>query len=153
MNKKYFICCVLFILVFTIDRLSKNVFLNGFTWECDFFSLYLVFNKGVAFSMFSFLDEYLKYIQIAILLIAFIFLVKEKKILNTHLYSICIIFSGGAANIIDRFFYAGVVDFFAWHYYFNFAIFNVADVCINIGVALILIKEIILKLKHKSVII
>ncbi|ENJ1996371.1 lipoprotein signal peptidase, partial [Campylobacter coli] len=41
------------------------------------------------------------------------------------------------------------VDMFFWHKWFHFAIFNVADVMINISVALILIKEIFIK-KEKN---
>jgi signal peptidase II len=34
-----------------------------------------------------------------------------------------------------------VVDYFYWHYGFEFAIFNIADVIINLGVAIILYKQ------------
>ncbi|ENE2172146.1 signal peptidase II, partial [Campylobacter coli] len=55
----------------------------------------------------------------------------------------------GCSNLLDRFIHGGVVDMFFWHKWFHFAIFNVADVMINISVALILIKEIFIK-KEKN---
>ncbi|DAB32382.1 MAG TPA: signal peptidase II, partial [Sulfurospirillum sp. UBA11407] len=39
----------------------------------------------------------------------------------------------------DRFIHGGVVDYFYWHRWFEFAVFNFADVMINIAVALILL--------------
>ncbi|WP_416863199.1 signal peptidase II, partial [Helicobacter ganmani] len=40
--------------------------------------------------------------------------------------------------IIDRFVYEGVVDYVYWHYWFDFAIFNLADVLIDISVVLMI---------------
>ena len=56
----------------------------------------------------------------------------------------------GFSNLFDRFVWDGVVDMFFWHKWFNFAIFNVADVIINLSVAMILINELFLKKKLKS---
>ena len=46
--------------------------------------------------------------------------------------------AGGVSNILDRFVHGGVVDYVYWHCWFDFAIFNLADVLIDIGVVLIL---------------
>lgn len=145
MKKKLIYSSLIIIFVITLDRLSKNIFLAGYEWHFTPISFYLVFNDGVAFSMLSFLQGYLKYIQIILLMIAGIFLVKEKKFLNDNYSALSFILAGGMSNIYDRFFYPGVIDFIAWHYWFNFAVFNIADVCINLGVFIIILKEIIKK--------
>lgn len=145
MKQKIIFSSLIVIIVAILDRLSKNIFLAGFEWHFTPISFYLVFNDGVAFSMLSFLQGYLKYIQIALIIIAGIFLVKEKKFLNENTYALALIFTGGISNIYDRFFYPGVIDFIAWHYWFNFAVFNIADVCINLGVFIIILKEIFKK--------
>ena len=62
----------IFLAIVIIDQAIKQVFLSGFRWDGEFFSLILTFNKGVAFSMFAFLGEHLKALQ-AILLIASFF--------------------------------------------------------------------------------
>ena len=50
---------------------------------------------------------------------------------------------GGAAlsNVYDRFVHEGVVDYFFWHYGFEFAVFNFADVMIDLGVILIFYRS------------
>lgn len=145
MKKKLIYSSLVIIFVIILDRLSKNIFLAGYEWHFTPISFYLVFNDGVAFSMLSFLQGYLKYIQIILLFIAGIFLIKEKKFLNDNYYALSLILAGGMSNIYDRFFYPGVIDFIAWHYWFNFAVFNIADVCINFGVFIIILKEIFKK--------
>lgn len=145
MKKKIIISSLILALVIILDRLSKNIFLAGYEWHFIPISFYLVFNDGVAFSMLSFLQGYLKYIQIFLLFIAGVFLLKEKRFLNDNFYALAFIFAGGMSNIYDRFFYPGVIDFIAWHYWFNFAVFNIADVSINLGVFIIILKEIFKK--------
>lgn len=145
MKKKLLYSSLIIIFVIILDRLSKNIFLAGYEWHFTPISFYLVFNDGVAFSMLSFLQGYLKYIQIILLVIAGIFLIKEKKFLNDNYSALSFILAGGISNIYDRFFYPGVIDFIAWHYWFNFAVFNIADICINLGVFIIILKEIIKK--------
>jgi signal peptidase II len=101
----------------------------------------LAYNKGVAFSMFAFLDLYLKYIQIALVLSGIIYLLKNKAIFLEYYIPIALLFSGAISNIIDRFLHIGVVDYVYWHCKFDFAIFNLADVLIDLAVVLIIVKN------------
>jgi signal peptidase II len=115
-------------------------------------SLQLAYNYGVAFSMFSFLAEYLKYIQLGLVLIGLIYLYINKNVFMEYYIPIALLFAGGLSNILDRFTYGGVVDYFYWHYGFEFAIFNIADVIINLAVAIIIyiqIKQARLEKKNK----
>ena len=116
----------------------KSIFVNGFTIEGSCISLVLAYNTGVAFSMFSFLAQYLKYIQIAILIGGIIYLLLNKQTLKTYILPISILFAGGISNIYDRFIHKGVVDYVYWHCGFDFAIFNFADVMIDLSIAIIL---------------
>lgn len=56
-----------------------------------------------------------------------------------------IILGAGASNVLDRFIHGGVVDYVFWHKWFNFAVFNFADVMINLGVVIILLRLLIKK--------
>ena len=144
-----FILC--FCGVFLIDQAIKWFFLlSEYTFEGSVISLILVFNKGVAFSLLAFLQEWLKYLQIVLLVGIFVFLWRHQTILKAHLYPLGIIFGAGASNILDRFIHGGVVDYVYWHYLFNFAIFNFADVMINIGVVIIFYQIFLRKTKSKS---
>jgi len=47
----------------------------------------------------------------------------------------------------DRFVHGGVVDYVAWHCGFDFAVFNYADVMIDIAIAWILLQSFLSKEK------
>ncbi len=123
--------------IFVIDQTIKLIFINGFRWEGDWLSLVLVYNKGVAFSMFAFLDEYLKYIQLLLLGGIGYFFYKEKYILNYPIIS-GILFGAGISNVFDRFIREGVVDYIYYHGFFNFAVFNFADMMIDFSIVMLI---------------
>jgi len=151
MRKKINLAVLIFAVFFIISQGVKYGFAH-FDWNVEgpYMSLQLAYNYGVAFSWFSFLAEYLKYIQLAMVTAGVIYLFKNKDVFNDYYISIGLLFAGGLSNILDRFTYGGVVDFFYWHYGFNFAIFNFADVIINIAVALIIYKQIKQSIKEKK---
>ena len=143
MIKKLKIAITIFIIVFIIDQVVKFGFSN-LSWDLDgsYMSLKLAYNYGVAFSMFSFLEHYLKFIQLGIVLIVTAYLYKNKNVFEEYYLPIALLYAGGLSNILDRFTYGGVVDYFYWHYLFEFAIFNIADVIIDLGVVIIIYKQI-----------
>ena len=124
--------------VFLIDQNLKSLFLNGFRWNGEYISLILVFNKGVAFSMLAFLQEYLKYIQFIIFVMISTYLVYEKNIFLKYSLPIGILYGAGIGNLHDRFVHGGVVDYIYWHKWFDFAVFNFADVMIDFAVVWII---------------
>jgi signal peptidase II len=123
--------------IFIIDQNIKALFVEGFRYYTDCIDLILVYNKGVAFSMFSFLEEYLKYIQLVLVfgVMAYVFYLKKL----CYAMPVGILLGGAFSNIYDRFIHEGVVDMVYWHCGFNFAVFNFADVMIDIAVVWILI--------------
>lgn len=99
----------------------------------------LSFNRGVAWSLFSFDDQTSFVILSCIIVIVLIFLVghtilrwQQKKWVIAE----TMVIAGAGANLIDRYFYEGVVDFILVHYQnITFpAFFNIADVAITLGV-------------------
>ncbi len=151
MRKKLSFTIIVFISIFIIDQIIKYCFVN-FDWDVDgpYMSLQLAYNYGVAFSMFSFLAEYLKYIQLTLVLGGLIYLYKNKDVFMEYYIPISLLLAGGLSNILDRFTYGGVVDYFYWHYGFKFAIFNLSDVIINLSVAIIIYKQIKQARKEKK---
>lgn len=123
--------------VFIIDQNIKMLFIDGFRYYTECIDLILVYNKGVAFSMLSFLDEWLKYIQLAMVLgvLGYIFYLKKL----CFAFPAGLLLGGAFSNIYDRFIHGGVVDMVYWHCGFNFAVFNFADVMIDVAVAWLLI--------------
>ena len=64
-NTKIFIYIAIILLVLTLDRVSKTIILNILQnagavdiYINSFFSLYLVWNKGIGFGLFSFDQNY-----------------------------------------------------------------------------------------------
>lgn len=139
MLKKYLKYILLFIFLVSVDQYIKFLFVDGFRLDGSCISLVLAYNTGVAFSMFSFLSHYLKYIQIAILLGGIIYLYLNKDVLKTYILAITLLLAGGISNVYDRFIHTGVVDYVYWHCGFDFAIFNFADVIIDLSILIILI--------------
>ena len=138
MNRKALVFSGTLFTIFVIDQLLKTLFLEGLRWNGDYFSLILTFNKGVAFSMFAFLEEHLKFIQLVLIAFVGIYLTFEKLFFKQHTLALGIIAGAALSNVYDRFLHEGVVDYFFWHYGFEFAVFNFADVMIDVGVVLIL---------------
>jgi signal peptidase II len=123
---------------FIIDQNIKILFLDGYyrAGECIDFELH--YNKGVAFSMFTFLGSYLKWIQVA-LVVGILFVVLKEGYLRRYAFPIGLLIGGALGNVYDRFVHEGVVDYVAWHCGFKWAVFNFADVAIDVAVVWILI--------------
>lgn len=151
MKKKLIIAIYLFTVIFILDQVVKYGFAN-LNWDVDgpIMSLKLAYNYGVAFSMLSFLQEYLKYIQLLLIVAGTLYLFKNKEVFQEYYLPIALLYAGGLSNILDRFTYGGVVDYFYWHYGFEFAIFNIADVIINLAVAIIIYKQIMQMREEKK---
>ncbi|MDQ7042317.1 MAG: signal peptidase II [Sulfurimonas sp.] len=130
--------------VFIIDQNIKMLFVDGWRYYTDCFDLILVYNKGVAFSMFSFLSEYLKYIQLVLVSGVLGYVLYLKKL--CYAIPAGFLLGGAFSNIYDRFIHEGVVDMVYWHAWpypmlgqNGFAVFNFADVMIDVGVVWIVV--------------
>ena len=123
--------------VFLIDRALKDLFLHGFFIETSCITFGYVLNKGVAFSLFSFLGKYLKWILLTLIAALGVYLYRN-KLLAKHPLIFGMLFGAAVGNLYDRFFYGGVIDYVYWHCGFDFAVFNFADVMIDLSVVLLL---------------
>ncbi len=137
MFKSLGLLLIVALIVFVADQAIKTVFVDGFRHYTNCIDLILVYNRGVAFSMFAFLAENLKWIQLALLVgvVGYTLWLKQK----CYIIPVGIMIGGGFSNIFDRFIHGGVVDYVYWHCGFNFAVFNMADVLIDIAVVWLLI--------------
>ncbi|MDN5078041.1 signal peptidase II [Aliarcobacter butzleri] len=152
MRRELKLATTIFVVVFIIDQIVKFGFAN-LAWDVDgpYMSLKLAYNYGVAFSMFSFLDQNLKYIQLVIVILATLYLLKNRDVFKEYYLPITLLYAGGLSNILDRFTYGAVVDYFYWHYGFEFAIFNFADVIIDLAVVIIIYKQLRQSKKDKEI--
>ncbi|HRF56469.1 MAG TPA: signal peptidase II [Campylobacterales bacterium] len=139
MIKKVLIFLGVAILAITADQYVKGLILDGFRWHSDYISIIFVLNEGVAFSMLSFLQGYLKFIQVAVLLAALLYCYYEGY-LRKYPLELGLILGSGVSNVYDRFIYGGVVDYVYYHHWFEFAVFNLADALIDVGVVILIVR-------------
>jgi signal peptidase II len=138
-----------FLGTFIIDQAIKDLFVNGYFWDSKCISLELHYNKGVAFSMLASLGPYVKWLQITLITVVIIFTFYEGYI-KKFPFALGLLVGGAVGNIYDRFHHEGVVDYVAWHCGFDFAIFNYADVMIDIAIVWILIVSFIEERRNKK---
>ena len=140
---------VLFALIgtFVVDQASKALFLGGYYREGSCIDWALHLNKGVAFSMFAFLGEWLKWVQTVIVTLL-AYAAHKEGFFKRYPFEIGILLGGAIGNLYDRFAHGAVVDFIAWHCGFTWPVFNIADVAIDLGVGLIVLRYLISRQKR-----
>ena len=141
-------------LTFLIDRVSKILIIKKTNeigrdqiFSSKFINFELIWNKGIAFGLFS-LSDGLSYKLITILII-FIVIILIYFILRSRGYEkfgLILILGGALGNLFDRIFYNAVPDFIDLHVNsYHWFIFNVADIFISIGVFIMIMTEFINK--------
>jgi signal peptidase II len=157
MLKKNIFYFFLILFIFILDRISKLWIISIFNSEnnleikiSSFINLNLIWNKGIAFGLFSYGEkfEYNLLTGLIIIIIAIVFwmIIKTKGL---EKYGFLMILGGALGNIFDRLYYSAVPDFIDIYYKnFHWFVFNVADIFITVGVLMLIINEITIK-NHK----
>jgi len=149
--KNFLINLLIILFIFFVDRISKIYILNLSElknsldiYVTPYLNLFLIWNKGVAFGLFS-IDETIIYrlITYIIAVIIFVLLIIMIKNNNIKRYFYSLIVGGALGNLYDRIFYSAVPDFIDLHYQdFHWFVFNVADIFITIGVLCLILVEV-----------
>lgn len=116
-----------------------------------FFNLVMVWNPGVSFGLFGRHDMpmVLSAVAVAICLILFLWLKKAET--RYVALAIGLVIGGALGNVIDRLRFGAVADFFDVHLYgYHWPAFNIADSCIFIGVAVLLLDSIVTRPKKED---
>ena len=150
LKKKYVFILIIALIIFLIDRLSKNYILNIAEVEgsVDIFvnsylNIYLIWNTGIGFGLLSF-DKSLIYNLITSLIIVINILIIYMIIKTNDIRSYFLVFvlGGSLGNLFDRLYYSAVPDFIDINYKeFHWFIFNVADIFITIGIICLIFAE------------
>ena len=153
-NKTFFINLIITLSVFVLDRLSKLYVIyldkinNGSEiFQSKFLNIYLIWNEGIAFGLFSLDDKHLyNILTLIILIVIIIILYLAVKNKGFKRYSLILILGGAIGNLFDRIFYKAVPDFIDFHIEnFHWFIFNVSDIFITVGVICMIILELLSK--------
>ncbi len=151
-----FIWFILALILIFVDQLSKwlaVIFLqgNGTVGVIPFlFNFTYVENRGAAWGMFSEQRWIFILISSVAILALFVFLFIERPKNKLLLSALFLILSGGIGNMIDRLLLGYVVDFIEFAF-MDFPVFNIADSCVCIGAALLILYLIITMIEdHKN---
>ena len=156
--KKILINFTIVLIIFLIDRLSKIYILQiaelGKTvdiYVTQYLNFYLIWNKGIAFGLFSFDESFIyNLITSIILTITTVILVMITKSTGFKKYSLLLVFGGSSGNLFDRIYYSAVPDFIDIHINdFHWFVFNAADIFITIGIICLIFDEIFINNKKK----
>ena len=146
-----------------LDQLSKGILLYlitggvplfGGAWEivpvpylmahvCDIFNIVFTWNPGASFSLFRGLGESLPLIIIIAtgVIIGFILHYLFSRAKGYERVPLALIAGGAIGNLIDRIRFGAVVDFLDFHIGgIHWPAFNIADICIVVGVGLYLLN-------------
>lgn len=127
------------------DEIAKNETIKVID---DNFILTNVENTGAALSLGSNLKPELKFvflqiIPLIVLLLMFLYIIREKKISKLNVVAFSFIIGGGIGNIYDRILYNSVTDFMYLEFgALHTGIFNMADVSVVVGTLLIVLNSV-----------
>ena len=158
--KNSYINFIIILSIFILDRLTKiyviyldNTNSGSEIFSSKFLNVYLIWNEGIAFGLFSFNENNLyNFLTIFILIIIFVILYMISKSSGLKKYSLLMILGGALGNVFDRIIYKAVPDFIDFHIgNFHWFIFNFADIFISIGVIFLIIMEFTVINKNKKI--
>jgi signal peptidase II len=142
---------IIILTIFLLDRLSKIYILKIAELENivdiyinTYLNFYLVWNKGIAFGLFSFNETFIyNIITLIIVVIIIIILSMLIKVDRFRKYSLLFVLGGSLGNLFDRVYYSAVPDFIDFHIGdYHWFIFNVADIFITLGIICLILVEI-----------
>lgn len=138
-----YINLILILSLIALDQYSKYWIESSGASQIDlipgFIELKYSQNTGIAFSLFDNHPLVLTLVNSLIILIFIIYFIKSQShLLSKNLPAILII-AGGLGNLIDRYTKGYVIDFIN-PTFIDFAIFNLADCFLNIGVFLLVLE-------------
>lgn len=149
MNRNYIVYSGLAIILFMVDRITKwwavEQLKDGSYYINQFLSFEVAFNRGISWSIFystnSFAFALLTFVIACIIgLLSYYMLYRLNN--GYAIWGCLIAWVGGISNLFDRLYYQGVVDFIVISYRgWSWPIFNVADICIMIGVLYVAFYE------------
>ena len=108
------------------------------SWIPNLVSLTYLQNRGAAFSMLQDQQWFFAVITLVVMVGAIWYLHKHIEDSFWTVFGLVLIFAGGLGNFIDRISQGFVVDMFQLDFV-NFAIFNVADSYLTVGVIVLLL--------------
>ena len=140
------------LVIIVIDQITKQWILNNYQlgdWTpiTSFFNIVRAHNTGAAFSFLANHDGWQRWLFVGIGVIATVLIVWQlRKHPQDKLFclSLSSILGGAIGNVVDRLQHGYVVDFLDFYWgTSHFPAFNVADMGITMGAALLILDEVL----------
>jgi signal peptidase II len=149
-------------IIIALDQLTKNLVVQHLSPPesqppipiiGDYLSIYYIQNNGAAFSLLANNTVLALLITAAIAIIFYLYF----RMLNNGPLAYKLVFGmiigGAAGNLLDRAIRGGYVVDFIWfripQINYSFAIFNIADACISVGVFLLFVLLLVSSIQRK----
>ena len=148
--KKTLLNSIIVLVIFLADRISKIYILKIAELQnavdiylTPYLNFYLIWNKGIAFGLFSFNESFIyNLITLIIITITIIILTMIIKNEGFKKNALLLVFGGSLGNIFDRLYYSAVPDFIDFHINeYHWFVFNAADIFVTIGVLCLILDE------------
>ena len=152
LSKNFYISFSIVALIYFLDRLTKIYIIQldknnpgSDIFNSAYLNIVLIWNKGIAFGLFSFNEAYLyNILSLTISIIIIILVIMSLKSEGFKRYSLLMIIGGALGNLHDRIFLNAVPDFIDFHVgNFHWFIFNVSDIFITLGVISMIVLELV----------
>jgi len=138
--------------IVVLDQVTKITFDTWLSYServavLPFFDFTLLYNRGAAFSFLAAQDGWQRWLFTALALLVsgfIIWLLTRHPHQRLFCVALTLILGGAIGNVIDRIAYGHVIDFllFYWNNWY-FPAFNVADIAITCGAALLILDELL----------
>ena len=140
------------LITFAVDQGFKHALLDIYDFAnqaplrlLPFLDITLAWNKGVSYSLFTANSDVERYALLGVYAVAtlafIIWMLRAKRLVTT--LALGFLIGGASGNALDRVIYGAVADFFHIHFggFTPFGVFNLADMAIVAGVALLLYES------------
>lgn len=147
------------LIIILLDQFTKTLIVGYFQLGdsrevFSFFNVVRVHNHGAAFSMLATAGGWQRWFFIGLGFVAvgfMLYMLRQHGGQRLFAWALTLIIGGALGNVIDRLIHGYVVDFLDFHFRFlepvfhggHFPSFNIADVAISVGAALLILDEIL----------
>lgn len=133
------------VIVIAVDRIAKFFALSYCAAPRilnQFISCELIYNRGISWGLFHSSSNYV-FAAVSLAIAAITIVVAIDAVIRSRsghqVVGEVLVVAGSVANLIDRAWYGGVIDFIGLSYgSYSWPLFNIADICIVLGVGIMI---------------
>ena len=113
-----------------------------------FIDIVIVHNEGSAWGMFAGMNTFFIILTFIFIGILVWYTLSENVVHPLYHIALGFVLAGSIGNMVDRIAFGYVRDFLHFEFWPSFPVFNVADVCLTVGVIIFVVYIVIMMVKH-----